>query len=178
VLAATLSSLWGIYSGFELCEAERLDEREEYANSEKYEIRVRDWDAPSNIKELITALNRLRHTRPALRAYQHLRFENATGPRTLFYRKAMPAGELDQLTGYPFAWRDPVYVAVNLDPRTVERGILHPDLPAVGVGWQDPYRITDLLTGRSRTERGADIPVDLTPERPFRIFTISPQRGA
>jgi starch synthase (maltosyl-transferring) len=178
VLAATLSSLWGIYSGFELCEAERLDEREEYANSEKYEIRVRDWDAPSNIKELITALNRLRHTRPALRAYQHLRFENATGPRTLFYRKAMPAGELDQLTGYPFAWRDPVYVAVNVDPRTVERGILHPDLPAVGVGWQDPYRITDLLTGRSRTERGADIPVDLTPERPFRIFTISPQRGA
>jgi starch synthase (maltosyl-transferring) len=178
VLAATLSSLWGIYSGFELCEAERLGEREEYANSEKYEIRVRNWNARGNIKELISALNRLRHTRPALRSYQHLRFENATGPRTLFYRKALPTGAVDQLTGYPYAWRDPVYVAVNVDPRTTERGILHPDLPAVGVGWQDPYRITDLLTGRSRAERGADIPVDLTPEQPFRIFTISPQRGA
>ena len=174
VLAATLSTSWGIYSGFELCESKRLGKREEYANSEKYEIRVRNWDAPGNIKPLITALNRLRRTRPALQSYEHLRFENATGPRTLFYRKALPAGELDPLTGYPNRWRDPVYVAVNVDPRTVERGILHPDLPAIGIGWQDRYRMTDLLTGSWRTERGAEIAVDLTPERPFRIFTISP----
>jgi starch synthase (maltosyl-transferring) len=174
VLAATLSTSWGIYSGFELCESKRLRKREEYANSEKYEIRVRDWDAPGNIKPLITALNRLRRTRPALQAYEHLRFENATGPRTLFYRKALPAGQLDPLTGYPSLWRDPVYVVVNVDPRTAERGILHPDLPAIGIGWQERYRVTDLLTGSRRTERGADVAVDLTPERPFRIFTISP----
>jgi starch synthase (maltosyl-transferring) len=173
VLAATLSTNWGMYSGFELCESQRLGKREEYANSEKYEIRFRNWDAPGNIKPLITALNRLRRTRPALRSYEHLRFENATGPRTLFYRKALPAGEVDPLTGYPKRWRDPVYVAVNVDPRTAERGILHPDLPALGIGWRDPYRITDLMTGRRRTERGADVTVDLTPERPFRIFTIS-----
>jgi len=173
VLAATLSSSWGMYSGFELCESKRLGKREEYASSEKYEIRVRDWDAAGNIKPLIARLNRLRRTRPALQAYEHLRFENATGPRTLFYRKALPAGELDPLTGYPLRWRDPVYVAVNVDPRTPERGILHPDLPAIGIGWQDPYRITDLITGRRRTERGADVAVDLTPEQPFRIFTIS-----
>src|SRR5438132_1056634 len=173
VLAATLSTSWGMYSGFELCESKRLGKREEYASSEKYEIRVRDWDAPGNIKPLICRLNRLRRTRPALQAYEHLRFENATGPRTLFYRKALPAGELDPLTGYPLRWRDPVYVAVNVDPRTPERGILHPDLPAIGIGWQDPYRIIDLITGRRRTERGADVAVDLTPEQPFRIFTIS-----
>ena len=173
VLAATLSTSWGMYSGFELCESKRLGKREEYASSEKYEIRVRDWDAPGNIKPLIARLNRLRRTRPALQAYEHLRFENATGPRTLFYRKALPAGELDPLTGYPLRWRDPVYVAVNVDPRTPERGILHPDLPAIGIGWQDPYRIIDLITGRRRTERGADVAVDLTPEQPFRIFTIS-----
>jgi starch synthase (maltosyl-transferring) len=173
VLAATLSSSWGMYSGFELCESKRLGKREEYASSEKYEIRVRDWDAAGNIKPLIARLNLLRRTRPALQAYEHLRFENATGPRTLFYRKALPAGELDPLTGYPLRWRDPVYVAVNVDPRTSERGILHPDLPAIGIGWRDPYRITDLITGRRRTERGADVAVDLTPEQPFRIFTIS-----
>jgi starch synthase (maltosyl-transferring) len=178
VLAATLGTSWGIYSGFELCEAKRLGDREEYANSEKYEIRVRDWDAPGNIKDVITALNRLRHKRPALRTFEHLRFENATGPRTIFYRKALPAGDLDPLTGYPSIWRDPVYVAVNVDPRTAERGILHPDLPALGIGWREPYRMTDLLTGRTRTERGADVAVDLTPEQPFRIFTITPQRGA
>src|SRR5438105_3180774 len=169
VLAATLSTSWGMYSGFELCESKRLGKREEYASSEKYEIRVRDWDAPGNIKPLIARLNRLRRTRPALQAYEHLRFENATGPRTLFYRKALPAGGLDPLTGDPLRWRDPVYVAVNVDPRTPERGILHPDLPAIGIGWQEPYRMTDLLTGRRRTERGADVAVDLTPEQPFRL---------
>jgi starch synthase (maltosyl-transferring) len=173
VLASTLSTSWGIYSGFELCEADRLDDREEYDHSEKYEIRVRDWDAPGNIKDLITTLNRLRRSHAALRSYEHLRFENASGQRTLFYRKALPAGELDPLTGFPYRWRDPVYVAVNVDPRVAERAVLHPDLPAIGIGWQDPYRVTDLLTGRERTERGADLVVDLTAEQPFSIFTLS-----
>ena len=65
VLAATLSSSWGIYSGYELCETGRLGDREEYAHSEKYEIRARDWDAPGNIKALIGGLNRLRREKAA-----------------------------------------------------------------------------------------------------------------
>jgi starch synthase (maltosyl-transferring) len=175
VLAATLSSSYGIYSGWELCEAARLDEREEYLDSEKYEIRARDWDAPGNIKLLIGELNRLRHERPALRLYDNLRFESVTGTRTLFYRKALPHGKVDPLTGYPNRWRDAVYVAVNTDPRIAERAILHPDLPAIGIGWDEPYRMTDLLTGATSREGGADLPVDLDPAgEPFRIFTISP----
>ena len=75
VLAATLSSSYGIYSGWELCESARLGEREEYLDSEKYEIRARDWDAKGNIKLLIGELNRLRHERPALQRYDNLRFE-------------------------------------------------------------------------------------------------------
>ena len=59
-LAATLSGLWGVYSGFELCEAAALPGREEYLDSEKYEIRACDFDAPGNIVAEITALNRLR----------------------------------------------------------------------------------------------------------------------
>src|SRR5215218_9685464 len=64
-LAATLSGLWGVYSGFELCEAAALPGREEYLDSEKYEIRVRDPKAP-NITAEITALNRIRNANPAL----------------------------------------------------------------------------------------------------------------
>ena len=175
VLAATLSSSYGIYSGWELCESARLGEREEYLDSEKYEIRARDWDAPGNIKLLIGELNRLRREHPALRGYDNLRFEPVTGTRTLFYRKALPLGAPDPLTGHPRLWRDAVYVAVNCDPTVPERAVLHPDLPAIGLGWDEPYRMTDLLTGRSTRERGADLGVDLDPSgSPFRIFTIAP----
>jgi starch synthase (maltosyl-transferring) len=178
VLAATLSSAYGIYSGWELCEAARLNEREEYLDSEKYEIRARDWDAPGHIKLLIGELNRLRHERAALRLYDNLRFENVSGERTLFYRKALPFGAVDPLTGHPQRWRDAVYVAINTDPRIAERAILHPDLPAIGIGWDEPYRITDLLTGATWRERGADLPMDLDPaSESFRIFTISPIEG-
>ncbi len=175
VLAATLSSSYGIYSGWELCESARLGEREEYLDSEKYEIRARDWDAPGNIKLLIGELNRLRHEWRALALYDNLRFESVSGQRTLFYRKALPGGPLDPLTGYPSRWADAVYVAVNTDPRDAERAILHPDLPAIGIGWDEPYRLTDLMSGAVSEERGADLPVDLDPAgEPFRIFTISP----
>jgi starch synthase (maltosyl-transferring) len=175
VLAATLSSSYGIYSGWELCESARLGEREEYLDSEKYEIRARDWDAKGNIKLLIGELNRLRHQRAALKRYDNLRFENVSGQRTLFYRKAMPHGKVDPLTGQPHRWRDPVYVAVNCDPTTPERAILHPDLPAVGIGWDEPYLLTDLLTGAVSRERGADLAVVLDPAgEAFRIFTVAP----
>ena len=179
VLAATLSSSYGIYSGWELCEAARLGDREEYLDSEKYEIRARDWDAPGNIKLLLGELNRLRRERPALKRYDNLRFENVTAERTLFYRKALPVGKVDPLTGHPHRWRDPVYVAVNTDPTGAERAILHPDLPAVGIGWDEPYRLTDLLSGRTSRERGADLAVDLDPAgEPFRIFSVSPLERA
>jgi starch synthase (maltosyl-transferring) len=174
VLAATLSSSYGIYSGWELCESARLGEREEYLDSEKYEIRARDWEAKGNIKLLIGELNRLRHERAPLRRYDNLRFESVSGERTLFYRKALPHGKVDPLTGFPTRWRDAVYVAVNCDPTTAERAILHPDLPAIGIGWDEPYALTDLMTGRITRERGADLPVDLDPAaEAFRIFTIS-----
>ncbi len=175
VLAATLSSLWGIYSGWELCENARLDDREEYLHSEKYEIRVRDWDAPGNIKPLITALNRLRAEQPAMQRYDNLRFQATTAVRTLFYRKALPDGDLDPLNGEPPRWRDAVFVAVNVDPTLPEHAILHPDLPAIGIGWDEPYLLTDLLSGESRPARGADLVVDLDPNgAPFLIFSLSP----
>jgi starch synthase (maltosyl-transferring) len=174
VLATTLSSSYGIYSGWELCENERLGDREEYLDSEKYEVRARDWDAPGNIKDLIAALNRLRRDQPAMRLYDNLRFQEASGRQTLFYRKALPDGPVDPLSGHPSRWRDAVFVAVNTDPTQAERAILHPDLPAVGIAWDEPYQMTDLLTGRSRRERGADVAVELDPAgTPFLIFSVT-----
>jgi starch synthase (maltosyl-transferring) len=73
-LAATLSSNYGIYNGFELLEHEPIPGKEEYLDSEKYEIRVRDWDKPGNIKPYISALNRARRDNAALQQTGNLRF--------------------------------------------------------------------------------------------------------
>jgi starch synthase (maltosyl-transferring) len=73
-LAATLSSAYGIYNGFELLEHEPIPGREEYLDSEKYEIKVRDWNKPGNIKDYIARLNRIRRDNPALQQTSNLRF--------------------------------------------------------------------------------------------------------
>jgi starch synthase (maltosyl-transferring) len=73
-LAATLSSNYGVYSGFELLEHEPIPGKEEYLDSEKYEIKVRDWDQPGNIKPYIRDLNRIRRENPALLQTADLRW--------------------------------------------------------------------------------------------------------
>ena len=173
VLAATLSGLYGIYSGFELLEHRRLGHSEEYADSEKYEIKVRDWDSPGNLTPLIAAINGLRRDWPALRRTETLRFEKVRGERTLFYRKALPVGRLDLLSEDPKRWRRPVWVAVNVSPSRAERAVLRPDLKAVGIDHRRPYRFTDLLTGKSRVRHGRTTSLTLGPSRPFVIFTLT-----
>jgi starch synthase (maltosyl-transferring) len=73
-LAATLSATYGIYNGFELIEHTPIPGREEYLDSEKYEIKVRDWDKDGNIKPYIAAINRARRAHAALQQTAHLRF--------------------------------------------------------------------------------------------------------
>ena len=74
VLAATLAGNYGMYSGFELCEARALPGKEEYADSEKYEIKARDWNSDFNIRADIALVNRLRKTRHALQQFTNLKF--------------------------------------------------------------------------------------------------------
>jgi starch synthase (maltosyl-transferring) len=177
VMAATLAGVYGMYSGFELGEHRRIGRTEEYADSEKYEIRVRDWDAPGNLKPLIGAINGLRRTWPALQRAETLRFEAASGQRTLFYRRALPRGATDLASEEPVAWRRPVWVAVNVNPSYRETAILRPDLDAVGIDPARPYRLTDLMTGRTRIRRGRAIQVTLGMQRPFTIFTLTQDPG-
>ena len=107
-LAATLSGLWGVYSGFELCKSTPIPGREEYLNSEKYEVRSRDYAMPGNIVAEITALNRVRRAHPALHSHLGLRFYNAFNDHVLLYGK-QAAGQ-----------RDMILIAVNLNPHQAE----------------------------------------------------------
>jgi starch synthase (maltosyl-transferring) len=86
-LAGTLSSTYGIYNGFELLEHEPIPGREEYLDSEKYEIKVRDWDKPGNIKPYIAELNRIRRENAALQQTYNLRFFGIDDPNVTAFVK-------------------------------------------------------------------------------------------
>jgi starch synthase (maltosyl-transferring) len=92
-LAATLSSNYGIYNGFELIEYEPLPGREEYLNSEKYEIRTRDWNRPGNIKDYLTRLNAIRRANPALLQTADLRFLQTNDGNVTGFVKQSPGGD-------------------------------------------------------------------------------------
>jgi len=134
VLATTLSSVYGIYSGFELCEKAALPGREEYFASEKYQLKERDWDAPGNIKELITKLNRIRRANRALHFYDNLRFHPCDNGSLLFYSKMTPA-------------RDSIIlVVVNLDPFYTQSGWVEVPIEDFGEIDTGSYEMHDLLT--------------------------------
>ncbi|MCX4164060.1 MULTISPECIES: maltotransferase domain-containing protein [Paraburkholderia] len=168
-LAATLSGLWGVYSGFELCEAAALPNSEEYLDSEKYQLRAWDWNRPGNIVADITALNRIRRANPALHSHLGVTFLPAHNDHILFFEKATEA-------------RDNVLVvAINLDPfneqgadielsqTTFERWHLH-DHAAL--------EVTDEISGARFEWHGRWQHVRLDPgARPFAIWRIAPAGG-
>jgi starch synthase (maltosyl-transferring) len=162
VLAATLSSLYGIYSGYELLEHVPVREgSEEYLDSEKYEIKARDWHAPGNLVDLITRLNRIRREHRALQLYTNLRFHGADDPHVLFYDKRTPDGS------------DHVLVAVNMDPFATHTSLVDVPLDALGIAPDQPYRMRELLTGQVWEWRGPRGYVELDPAgAPAQIFTV------
>ena len=86
-LAATLAGAYGVYNGFELIEHTPIPGKEEYLDSDKYEIKTRDWNAPGNIKDYITAINRLRRAHPALLQTDDLRFAQLDDPQVIGFVK-------------------------------------------------------------------------------------------
>ncbi|MGX7741330.1 alpha-1,4-glucan--maltose-1-phosphate maltosyltransferase [Rhodopseudomonas parapalustris] len=92
VLAATLSSTYGIYNGFELLEHEPIPGKEEYLDSEKYEIKVRDWDKPGNIKPYIRDINRIRSSNPAMQQIANIRFLAVQDPNVTGFVKTSVDG--------------------------------------------------------------------------------------
>ena len=166
VLASTLSTVYGIYSGFELCENVPIPNREEYLNSEKYQFKERDWDAPGNIKEYLTRLNRIRRENRALQIYENLEFHVVENDQILFYAKA--TASLDNI----------ILVAVSLDPFHAQSGFASVPVDRFGIGENEAYQVEDLLTGERFVWRGRRNFVMLEPNsRPAHIFRLRRQIG-
>jgi starch synthase (maltosyl-transferring) len=161
VLAATLSSLYGLYSGFELCENAALPGREEYLDSEKYQWKERDWDAPGNIKDLITRLNRIRKENRALHFYDNLRFYRTENDSILCYGKMTLARD------------NIIVIVVNLDPRYSQNSYVHIPLEDFGPMESDTYQMHDLLNDARYLWRGSANYVELNPNvQPAHIFRV------
>ena len=161
LLAATLSPLYGIYSGYELCENQALPDREEYLDSEKYQFKKRDWNAPGNIKDWIARLNRIRKQNRSLQLYTNLRFYPAENEAILFYSKMTPARD------------NIILVVVNLDPHRKQHSFVDVPIEQFGQMESDQYKVQDLLSGATYTWRGRRNYVDLDPEvQPAHIFLV------
>jgi len=134
-LAATLSGLWGVYNGFELCESAAVPGKEEYADSEKYQLRAWDWDRPGNIVSEITALNRIRRQNPALQTHRGVSFLLARNDAILYYEKATA----DRA--------NVVLVAVSLDPHHAQETQLEVPLWEFGLGDAGELEVEELMRG-------------------------------
>jgi len=150
LLAATLLPLYGIYSGYELCENVPVREgSEEYLDSEKYQLRPRDYQAEGNIAADIALINEVRRTQPALRRYRNLTFHFSENPAVIFYRKASEEHDL--------------LIAVTLNPHEPQETMVHVPIGDLGIADDEPYVVHDLLTGERYTWRGVRNYVRLDP---------------
>ncbi|MFG2260980.1 alpha-1,4-glucan--maltose-1-phosphate maltosyltransferase [Streptomyces mirabilis] len=140
VLAATLSPSWGVYAGYELCENAPVGPAsEEYRNSEKYELRPRDWESAARegrtIAPLITELNRIRRRHKALHALRNLHFHQTDNEALIAYSKR--SGD------------DTVVVVANLDPHHTQEATVSLDMPRLGLDWHESVPVHDELTGET-----------------------------
>jgi len=145
VLAATLSSVYGIYNGFELCENTPRGTpgtQEYYQDSEMYQHKVWDWDRPGNIVADVARVNRIRRDNPALQLYDNLRFMNSDNDQLLVYAKTTPDGRII------------VVCIVNLDAYWPQSGWLEVPAHEWGVPADQPYVMHDLLSDERYTWRG------------------------
>jgi starch synthase (maltosyl-transferring) len=134
-LASTLTPSWGMYAGFELYEHRRFKEGgEEYLDSEKYEIKVRDWAAAEKkqltLAPFITILNKIRRENVALQRLRNLRFHHCDNDQIIAFSKR----EGNNL----------ILVVVNLDPQFAQETTVHWDMSQLGIN-QDNFEVTDLI---------------------------------
>ena len=170
VLAATLSPLWGVYSGYELFENAALAPgREEYLDSEKFQYRPRDWEAADecgeNLNLLLGRLNQIRREHPALQQLRDLHFHHAPHSNVLVFSKrpvtATPRRDGD----------DVVIVVASLDPHNVVETEIVLDMEALGLTSRDVYLVHDELTGQT-WRWGQHAFVRLTHDDPCHILTL------
>ena len=166
VLATMAAPVYGIYSGFELCENTPVSGKEEYLDSEKYQFKGRDWNAPGNIKDYIARLNKIRRENRALREYRNLRIQSSENDNILCFSKTTESFD------------DALLVAVTLDPWNAQAGFINVPLGNFGLGENDPYLVEDLLTGERFAWRGSRNFIALDPHhRPAHVFRVRRHLG-
>lgn len=148
-LAATLSPSWGIYSGYELCENAAVGQSEEYQDSEKYEIRVRNWTAPGNIRSYIGKLNAIRRKLRPLQVYRNLKFLQTDNPNIIAYERCLD--------------KEHVIMAVNLNPGETHSATitLPEDFPRNKKSKRNVYK--EYMTDTELSFYGTTVSVSLKP---------------
>jgi starch synthase (maltosyl-transferring) len=152
-LAAMTAPSWGMYSGYELCERVAAEPgSEEYACSEKYQLRPRDWDRADSLAPYITRLNEIRHRhREAIALLPALRIQEIKNDSMLCVSRVNQARD------------DVLLVVVNLDPYHSQEGTIWLDLEGLGIPADIPFEAHDELTGITYIWQGPESYVRLDP---------------
>jgi len=162
VLAATLSSNYGIYGpAYELCVTEALPGREEYLNSEKYEIKYWDRNKEGNIKDFVSRINKIRRENPALQITFNISFLEIDNDYLIAYMK------------FNSDKSNLLIIVVNLDPFHKQGGHLKLPLDQIGIPKDQPYMMYDLLGDEKFIWVGDTHYIELDPQvLPARIFRV------
>ena len=167
VLAATLGGNYGIYSGFELCEAAPLPGKEEYINSEKYELKAWDWERHENIRDDIRFINGLRRSSVSLHDFENTKFYNAWNDHILYYGKATD----DRC--------DFLLFAVNLDPHRAQECDFEVPLWEFGLPDHGTVEVEDVVSGAKFKWTGKIQHLRLDPETlPYVVWRLRKPAGA
>jgi starch synthase (maltosyl-transferring) len=165
-LAALLSGLWGVYSGFELCEGEAVPGKEEYLDSEKYQLRQRDFSQPGNIIEEITQLNHIRRSNPALMSHMGVTFYLADNEQILYFGRATPDRD------------NTLLIAINLDPRNAQEAEIEIPLWEFGLPDHGSVVVDDLIEGHHFSWHGKRQRIRIDPfHRPYYVWRVAPPRA-
>ncbi len=163
ILAATLSPSYGMLNGYELCENDGIPGREEFNNSEKYEIRTRDWNAEGNIKDVVAAINWIRGENYALQEYENLRFYTSENDNIIFYGKMTEDRS------------NMIFVALSLDPYHGQEGRIWFPTEEMNVAFGGRFHVEELLSGREFDVRGNELWINLYPAgNQAEIYRVTP----
>jgi starch synthase (maltosyl-transferring) len=189
ILATTLAASYGIYGpAYELGEnVAAKPDSEEYLDSEKYQIRNWDRSASHSLTPLLTLLNQIRRTNPALQSDLSLHFHHVDNPQIICYSKSTPGAppapddnrpfdvsHADRIFDPPPDSSNIILVAVNLDPHNEQAGWIDLDLGTLGIAHDETFDVEDLLTGIHYQWHDRSNYVALRPDvMPAHVFRIT-----
>jgi starch synthase (maltosyl-transferring) len=154
-----MSSTYGVYGPpFEHVDNRQRDQKEEYAQNEKYEIRNWDWNDPTSLQPFMSRVNWIRDENPALQQMRNIRFHDTQNPEIIAFSKTKGSNL--------------VVVVVTLDPHHPQEGQLQLPSDELGISSGPAFPVHDLLQDARYTWRGDQHFLRLTPDAPAHIFRI------